>query len=98
MRSGADVAARLALDRRIMQQAHHRIAVAHSVDEIILVDLQEARDRLEDLEPGRFERRVELPVGLLEALDLRGPDIVRHMIAERMAGWQIAADMPEFLE
>ena len=46
VRAGADVAARLALDRRVMEQAHDRIAVAHRVDEIILVDLQEARDRL----------------------------------------------------
>src|SRR6185369_9352639 len=98
MRARADIAAGLALDRRIVEQAHHAIAVADGVDEIILVDLQEARDVLEDLEAALLERRVELGERVPEVLDLGRPDIVGHMVAELMPLRQVAADVPEFLK
>src|SRR3982751_1319836 len=98
MSAGSDVAAGLAFNRRVMEQAHHRIAVAHGIDEIILVDLEEARDRIEDLEAGAVERFEQLLERVFETRDLGRPDVVAHVAAERMACGKIAADVPEFLE
>src|SRR5207302_10415498 len=98
MRAGADVAPRLGVDRRIMEQPHHRIAVADGIDEVILVDLQKARDRLENLEAGLIEGVVQFAEGPFEALDLGRPDIVRHMATKRVPRRQVAADVPKFLE
>ena len=98
MRAGADMAAgRLGL-RRIVEQAHDRIAVADRVGEIFLVDLQEARDGAQHLHARRVERVVKLEEGLLEAGDFVRPDIVGHHLAELVARRQLAADVPEFLE
>jgi hypothetical protein len=98
MGPGADIAARLALNRRIMEQSKHRIAVADGVDEIIFVDVEVAGDRLEDLEPGAVERLEHLLERLAEAFYLGRPDIVGHVVAEAVAGGKLPADMPEFLE
>ena len=91
------LAGRLCL-RRVVERAQHRIAVAHRVLKIILIDFQVTGDGPEDLQPGAVERREQLEEGILEARHLSRPQIVRHMVAKTVAGRQIAADVPEFLE
>src|SRR5581483_9894564 len=66
--------------------------------EIILVDVEVPRDRLEDLEAGAIEGREQLEERVLEAGNLSRPEVVRHMVAEAVALRQVAADVPEFLE
>ena len=90
MRAGANVAPRLALDRRIVEQPHHRIAVADRVDEIILVDLQVAGDRAQDLEAGAVEGRVQFLERGAKARYFFRPDIVRHVGAELVAFGQVS--------
>src|SRR6185503_16052883 len=61
-------------------------------------DLEETGDRPQNLQASAVEGFVELEEGVVEALDLVGPEIVGHVAAERVAGRQFAADVPEFLE
>src|SRR3954454_15016237 len=91
------LAGRLGL-RRVVERAQHRIAVADRVLEIILVDLEVARDRLEHLEASGVEGREQLLERVLEARHFGGPKIVGHVVAEAMSRREVAADVPEFLE
>src|SRR4029078_12432631 len=98
VRAGADVLAGWLGLRRGMERAKYRIAVADRVLEIILVDLQVAGDRSQHLESRRGEGREQLPEGVLEARYFGRPEVVGHVVAEAVAGRQVAADVPEFLE
>src|SRR5579864_246804 len=64
----------------------------------MFVDPEIAGDRLEDLEAGMIERRVELLERGLEARHLPRPDVLGHMVAKAVTGRKVPADVPEFLE
>ena len=99
VRSGADRLAVLPVQRRIMQQPHHRIALFDPGVEPVLAQPQIRRDPRQDGGAGRIELAVELAEHFLEFIRPRGPDIGRHrQIGQRAARRQIAPDVPEFLE
>ena len=98
MRAGADIGA-VAGDRRIMEQAQHRIAVAHRVVEIVGREVEIARDRLEELERRSVSNAANSSrkVSLNDSHLLR-PDVGRHQLLIAVPRRQLAADVPEFLE
>src|SRR5690349_21261487 len=81
-----------------MERAEHRVAFPNRVLEIILVDLEVARDRPEDLEARAVERGEKLLERIPEARHLRRPEVVGHVVAKFMARREIAPHVPELLE
>ncbi|MNS62855.1 hypothetical protein D3C72_959350 [compost metagenome] len=94
---GAGVVVRL--ERRVVQRAQHVVAVLDRVGEGLLVLLAEVgAERLHHGGRERLQLAEQLDVGLLEALDLGGPDVVGVLGAVGMALGQLLADVPELLQ
>ncbi len=97
MGAGAHAFAR-PVDRRIVQEAQHRIAEIDLVGEKIAVELEIDGDRLQHLFAEIVEGGIERVAGGVEVGDLDRPDIVGHVVAVGVIGRQVAADVIEFLE
>ncbi len=97
MRFGAD-ALRGRFDRRIMEQAHHAVAVLHRIVEEIGREAEVARDSRQQAPADAVEFGEQPVIGGAEAVDFLWPDIVRLLRGEPVARGQVAADVPEFLE
>src|SRR3546814_3672246 len=102
---GVDVLMRLGTDalggrrdRRIVEQAHHAVAVRDRVVEEIGGQAQIAGDARQQPAADAVERGEQGLEGGAKALDLVGPDIVRLLRGEPVACGQVAADVPEFLD
>ena len=89
---------RLGIERRVMQEAHDRIAVFHRRLEVIARQFEVQRDRFQDAPPRRIESVVEGFEGRPEAVDLAGPDVGRHELRQFVPVGQFATDVPEFLQ
>ena len=91
-------ARRVGTDRRIMQQAQHRIAEAHLVVEEIVDEPQIARDGAKQRRPHRIQCAEQPADRVVEVRDLRRPEIVGHVAPVRVPRRQVATRMPEFLQ
>ena len=81
-----------------MDQPHHRIALAHRVDEEIGGKVQISRDRFQNACTRLVEGGEHFKIGFAKAVQFLWPDIGGHIGFEPVTGRQLPADMPEFLE
>src|SRR3546814_18193375 len=81
-----------------MEQAHHAVAVLHRVVEEIGREAEIARDPRQEPGADAVELGEQSVIGGAKTPDFFGPDIVRLLRGEAVAGGTVAPDVPEFLE